>query len=383
MGVCSSIGMTEFTPNDRITGQDTHAVEDMFAIGLKTSEINEFYTIFSKFDVLRSGELDLAEFTVFLQIDQDLIAKHVFASMDLRDGSNLRHRVNFRNFVVCLWFYLVRSKTSMAEFAFELIASDHSSHVTKSDVMDMMSYAYGNGHVNENLEKVIDEMVINGAVSKETFIETVHRFPLLLLPAFNLQMKLRQKIMGERFWAKKSAQAERIWKTDAVEKIFNSCHSASAVKGTPGLSSLKGKEKVISKRTHPETGPLLVQEFSSKRQAPQAGSGHGVHDDSVSGRRHASHNQSDQFSRRKSGKLDPVNGVSYHNPGGVCSVRLAGHNSPLLNSPNHYEHQQHQQQQQELSKSIHHRSSGKSEHQSYHNSQRSGEHNSNSNSHRS
>ena len=118
MGCSSS---KPFQINTIFPGQDANAVRDMQLLELDTKDIEKLYHVFCKFDIVGDGKIELVEFCVKLEIENDKIAKEIFSDMD-RNGDG---ELNFREFVLCVWRYLVRTRESVAYFAFDMFDTGH------------------------------------------------------------------------------------------------------------------------------------------------------------------------------------------------------------------------------------------------------------------
>mmetsp|Transcript_33359 Transcript_33359/g.33983 ORF Transcript_33359/g.33983 Transcript_33359/m.33983 type:complete len:288 (-) Transcript_33359:74-937(-) len=212
-------GSNSFHVNTKYPGQDAKAMEDFKTIELTPSEVNKFYQAFCKFDVMKDGTIELAEFLIQLKLTNSTkIAKEVFGDMD-RDGDG---DLNFREFVLCVWKYLMRTKESVASFAFDMFDTDNSSTLTIEEIEEMVMFVYGTRDLSKNVKKVIKDLDTNadGKIVKEEFISAAKRFPALLFPAFEMQNSMRKAILGESFWQRKTRHADKILAKESVKKLF-------------------------------------------------------------------------------------------------------------------------------------------------------------------
>eukprot|EP01041_Mallomonas_annulata_P001246 gene1246-2417_t len=216
---CCCCGGKSFRVNNIYPGQDSSAVRDFTLIGLNASEINRFYKAFCKFDVIGDGLIELAEFTSQLKLGaSDKIAKEVFNDMDRNGDGDL----NFREFVLCIWKYLMRTKESVALFAFDMFDTDNSGSLSREEISAMISFVYGTSDLNKHVQKIIQDIDCSGdgRISKQEFISSVKKFPALLFPAFEMQNILRANVLGDDFWERKGRTAETILAKEEVQKLF-------------------------------------------------------------------------------------------------------------------------------------------------------------------
>jgi len=101
-----------FRVRSTVPGQDASAMEDFRALGLSNDDINALFRVFCKFDIIGDGELEYAEFTVQCKIEESKISREIFHDINTDNDAG----ISFREFVVSLWLYLVKTKEALAEF---------------------------------------------------------------------------------------------------------------------------------------------------------------------------------------------------------------------------------------------------------------------------
>eukprot|EP01041_Mallomonas_annulata_P010410 gene10410-21713_t len=210
----------EFRVNSKYPGQDTESFLDFQKIGLEKRDINGLFKQFCKFDIVGDGTIELAEFTVRLNLSKtNKVARIVFHQMD-RDGNGV---LNFREFVLCVWIYLMRTKESLANFTFDIFDTDDSGSLTRDEILEMISYVYGTHDLSKSVLKIIHDIDTSkdGRISKYEFVNAAKKYPALLFPAFEMQDVLRSRIMGDSFWEYKLQHSAQIFARKEVQELFS------------------------------------------------------------------------------------------------------------------------------------------------------------------
>lgn len=170
------------------------------ALLLTPEEVGKLYEIFRSADVDASGHITVQELFAHLATEATFFRDRVFNLFD-EDGSG---KIDFREFVLSLWNYCTLSKASLVIFAFDLYDADSTGQLSPKEIHNMLVDLYGktvDTHpqaklMNKEL-KAIDSVV---AINVDRFRAFVTNHPALLFPAFQMQLALRQHILGVQFW---------------------------------------------------------------------------------------------------------------------------------------------------------------------------------------
>lgn len=101
---------------------------------LTERDIGRLYKIFRKVDVDGSGQIELAELLVHMDVDRTPFTQRVFSIFD-EDGSG---EIDFREFVLSLWNYCALSRATLVLFAFDLYDRDSSGEISCDEVAKMV-----------------------------------------------------------------------------------------------------------------------------------------------------------------------------------------------------------------------------------------------------
>jgi Ca2+-binding EF-hand superfamily protein len=136
----------------------------------------------------------------------------VFADIDLNNDGH----INFKEFVISIFKYVVKGKEDLSGFAFDMYDTDNSGSLTEDEVISMVAELYGTKNLEQGVHKMIAKMDKdkNFKISRKEFAAGVKSFPQILHPAFDIQSKMRTKICGEKFWDRKKKTAARYFLCD-------------------------------------------------------------------------------------------------------------------------------------------------------------------------
>ncbi|KAK1945482.1 hypothetical protein P3T76_002530 [Phytophthora citrophthora] len=123
-----------------------------------------------------------------------------------RNGSG---EVDFIEFVLAVWNYCSFNHASLVRFAFDLYDVDGSGEIEHEEVVRCVREVWGGGwDTSPNAIKIVEKLdnimanTPNNRLSANLFQEFAVRHPMLLFPAFELQMEIQRKILGKRFWSR-------------------------------------------------------------------------------------------------------------------------------------------------------------------------------------
>ncbi|GMI17626.1 hypothetical protein TrLO_g4447 [Triparma laevis f. longispina] len=188
-----------FVPNDTVPGQDECAMLDFKKLQIPVDDINRLFGCFLEIDTDGSGEISLDEFYAHFELKRSIFSDMAFSLMD-EDKSG---EIDFREFILTLWNFCSYDFKELCRFAFFLFDSDESGKLESEEVTDMVKSVYGEHFADdERVKRVLDCLDANGdgEVSISEWIMFNKKYPLLLFPAYQMQGKLREKVIGKWWW---------------------------------------------------------------------------------------------------------------------------------------------------------------------------------------
>jgi hypothetical protein len=127
-----------------------------------------------------------------------------------RNGSG---EVDFVEFVLAVWNYCTFNHASLVRFAFDLYDVDGSGEIEHDEVVRCVREVWGSAwETSPSAQKIVEKLdtimagTPNNRLSTNLFQEFAVRHPMLLFPAFELQMEIQRKVLGKRFWSRATAK---------------------------------------------------------------------------------------------------------------------------------------------------------------------------------
>ncbi|GMH46281.1 hypothetical protein TrRE_jg6825 [Triparma retinervis] len=203
MGTCTSLPDTRETYNLSVV-KFNNLNEFSRVLGIRRSVIGRLRASFRRLDHDKSGSISMAEFLVMLHIDTNRFTKRAFSLIDSdNDG-----KVDFYEFVAAIWNYCTLDWESLVRFSFDLFDIDGSGELEINEIEKLVCYVAGKKKVDSRMRKILGIMDDNkdGKVNFNEFTGYNRKFPSILFPAFNMQMKLRTKVLGVPFWESRTVE---------------------------------------------------------------------------------------------------------------------------------------------------------------------------------
>eukprot|EP00602_Paraphysomonas_sp_CaronLab_P006278 CAMPEP_0185026646 /NCGR_PEP_ID=MMETSP1103-20130426/10981_1 /TAXON_ID=36769 /ORGANISM="Paraphysomonas bandaiensis, Strain Caron Lab Isolate" /LENGTH=470 /DNA_ID=CAMNT_0027560297 /DNA_START=92 /DNA_END=1504 /DNA_ORIENTATION=+ len=173
--------------------------DDFERLMLSEFDIRRLYNIFRRVDMDGSGEIDVTEMLLYLDIENNVFSRQVFSIMDV-DGSG---QVDFREFVISVWSYATLGDEALYLFCFDLYDRDCSNVLELCEVGQMLRDVYGeNFETSKRAMKLFNSITQSGTkrFGPSEFRDYAKSHPTLFFPAFEIQRKLQSKVLGKHFW---------------------------------------------------------------------------------------------------------------------------------------------------------------------------------------
>jgi Ca2+-binding EF-hand superfamily protein len=143
------------------------------------------------------------EFFEHFGLEYSSFAERAFAVMDVERTGEGSGRLDFCEFFIGLYNYCTMSHDHLVKFAFDLFDIDGGGEIGKAELMELVRMVYGKKEVEGTVMKLLKaDKDKNGQVSILEFREMERTSRSLLFPAFDLQRKMAEKIMGKAYWDK-------------------------------------------------------------------------------------------------------------------------------------------------------------------------------------
>ncbi len=189
--------------------------------------VNRLYSVFVDMDRDGAGTIDLQEMIRYLRLEETPFTDrvfHLFGAFSCSvcvtgaqshfvgcTDSNADGHIDFTEFVNAVWMFCPLDIKALVTFAFKLYeptimtpdGPKGQGHLSIEDMKLMLEEVYGQmTNLNSRLEPLYEDLDANDdqRVNLPEFKSMNDKYSSLLFPAFRMQLRLRQAILGEPFW---------------------------------------------------------------------------------------------------------------------------------------------------------------------------------------
>jgi len=177
---------------------------------LSNRDVSRFYAVFKRLDKSFSGEIDLADFYTLLHSKRSIIGDSILELVDAH-GS----RLNFKEFLYAVLTYCFFEREEILRFMFYIFDRDKNGYVEQDELQMIIKVIHGfdpditfSGNFKATMRLLEPNFDVDGKVDFEEFKLMHELFPALLHPAFQLQVELIRRTLGERWWSAKKHQLQ-------------------------------------------------------------------------------------------------------------------------------------------------------------------------------
>jgi Ca2+-binding EF-hand superfamily protein len=231
-----------------LQGQDAAAAVEFTRMRLSVGDVDGLFGAFSGMDQAGVGKADLESFYRFFGFARTAFADRVFSTFDINgDGF-----VDFRDFVCATVDFCGQDRKALARFAFVMFDSDASGTMNRSELTEMVTEMYGpRWSLNENVRGLVagacgldegEEVPMTFA----SFEELNVRFPVLLMPVFAMQTRVREMVLGTAYWERMYAEKLAAGPGYNVFDILQAVAADRARQLAEDAQSAKKQERYVS-----------------------------------------------------------------------------------------------------------------------------------------
>jgi Ca2+-binding EF-hand superfamily protein len=236
MGACLS--EREKTPEelDYELAQEKYG-QQFRALRLKDHEVKQLHEIFWYLDLDHLHWLDIQEIYGYVGMKPTKYSDFIFNHYNTEATYGF---IPFRDFVVILWNYCSLSPSPLVDFVFSQYDKDGSGDIDIEEAKQLILSMFGESfQKSPEAVRVVAELNLmkqSGGISLETFHHFVKMNPSILSPAYQLQIQLRKRILGDEFWliqGKRRVEVNGTKELMTADEILKRFDNRSEIPPTP------------------------------------------------------------------------------------------------------------------------------------------------------
>ncbi|GMH97180.1 hypothetical protein TrST_g8886 [Triparma strigata] len=191
-------------PPDKFNSLDVFCKQ----LEIRPGTLTKLRVAFTKIDHDKSGCVSMAEFLVLFGLDRTPFTTRAFRLID-NDRSG---ELDFFEFVAAVWNYCTMDWETLVRYSFDLFDTDGSGQLETEEIERLVCYVAGTKKPDARAKKVLKLMDHDndGLISYHEFLCYNRKFQSILFPAFNMQVKMRKKVMGLPFWEHKTLEMAKL-----------------------------------------------------------------------------------------------------------------------------------------------------------------------------
>ena len=181
-------------------------------LGCQEKDLAKLKRVFAKADRDGSGQLNLLEFLMYVDVEKTPLAKRVFSLFDY-DGSE---QMSFKEFTFALWNFASLDHPGLGRFTFGIYARDAAS-IDAKGIRAFIVDVYGEDGVSGPMAKRVDAELQalrrseGGRIGAPAWESFVARAQSSLGPLFALHRTLQKKCLGLNYWERITARRSQLF----------------------------------------------------------------------------------------------------------------------------------------------------------------------------
>eukprot|EP00614_Pseudopedinella_elastica_P027451 CAMPEP_0172642670 /NCGR_PEP_ID=MMETSP1068-20121228/233259_1 /TAXON_ID=35684 /ORGANISM="Pseudopedinella elastica, Strain CCMP716" /LENGTH=342 /DNA_ID=CAMNT_0013456541 /DNA_START=50 /DNA_END=1078 /DNA_ORIENTATION=+ len=245
-------------------------------LGMKWSDISRIHGAYNILDLDDSGWISRAEFLRVVGCEPSDFGNEIFRIFD----SDKNNKLCFTEFVGGCAMVCSSDKYALVRFAFRLVDIDGSGFLDVAELETVCNIVYGSTmrksdgfydvHIRRGRRTILGAMEAldtdrSGKVSMREFLQAVIKSPQLVRPAFELQQKLKKKVVGEAFWdARAKKLQKRFAKLDRLNRSgdFWGAYVQKFSEAGGDLGNTNARNRVLgtANKVAPEAGGRMAKQ---------------------------------------------------------------------------------------------------------------------------
>ena len=208
---------------------DIRLMKVLKTLKLEKDDLVHFWNLFKKYDLNDNDLLDFNEFLPLVDKDSTIqkdYTENLFKLVGIEDSTEL----SFSEFVHAIVTYCLFGPEDILKFCFYVFDKNRDGCIDHDELHALTKMLYSDAKKG-NVEQVLKTFnrCKQGIITFEEFRVINKQHPLLLYPAFRLQLKLRQTICGNEWWHKRMRKImkERRLSEEEHEKVLAEAKQAN------------------------------------------------------------------------------------------------------------------------------------------------------------
>ena len=206
-----------FGSNDKLTSL-AHKFQ------LDSNDLIAFHKTFRKMDFQGTGYINLDSLYGLIEEELSSIISPYLERLFLLIEKENQDKITFIEWLPPTTVFCLYTSEKIIEFVFNMIDADQDNHISKKDMIKFLTMERFNKKIFPyNHVKAIEilELPRSDKISLEQFKRVHHNALFLCFPAFKLQERLRDRVIGESFWERLYKRIHDIESEDNKKKQRN------------------------------------------------------------------------------------------------------------------------------------------------------------------
>lgn len=202
-------------------------VDDFKLLGLTDVDIEAFFEVFYSLNPDKlTRTINMYRMLDGLGLsDFDYVACKLF-SKETSSTEEIEATLSFREFLLYSWRFLTLNRKELKEYSFSLYDEKGCGLLTTKTVLSGILLVYNNNTQDYQHESHIFDMchIIEEtptcAIDLPYYMKIIDELSMFVQPLFTIQQKMREVLLGHRFWQLREVQSVRLKRSFQVQHLF-------------------------------------------------------------------------------------------------------------------------------------------------------------------